>query len=279
MKKILVIGVVIILLLTGCTTGNNSEQGLNQGAEIIWGTDDIIIDTYMPVGEGRGLNIPFAYRSGRDNISLVELIGQNTDAIDMRLVDDTFETIKDLEIDGYKLGYLGGLFDFKIAKEVIIEAMKININGKIENIVFDKPLVIRPCENAGEVIELMAADTVFGEKKSQLSYVVSGLDGAIITDYGFIGAYNKGKTVTYIDKVETNLNNLVIHEDNQVKFDIECTRSDENENSTMLGNFYFKYLDNEGNEQIYYFPLAQQGIGNETDGIIALKELLGIEGK
>lgn len=275
MKKIFGVICTVMLLMTACVTKQDNKKQENQD-DFIWAIDKVSVDMYAPVGEQRGFNVHFAYREGKENISLLELIGENIDAIEVSVIDDTFESLNKIEIDGYKLGYLGIIFKLKENSEVIINEMKINIDSKIETIVFKNPLIIRPYENSEDIYELMSTDVV-GGKKNALTYVVSNLEGATVIDYGLVGSYIETESRTYIDKVEMELNDRILNKDSQVKFSIEYEVADENVNSGMLGNFFFKYLNKEGNECIYYFTIVQQGVGNEENGIIALKELLGIE--
>lgn len=272
MKRIIgILAILMTLLACGCTSEPQNEEN---GAAYIWGTHNVYVDMNIELGSKCGFNLPFAYKGKRENIELVGVKGKNTEALKLEVRDDTLEVFEKTELEGYKLGYLGVVFSLERDEKVIIEQLDIRINGTLQEIIFDNPVIIQSCSNADYICEKLSADVLLAGINNMLMYTISSSEVIEIIDCGLTGAFEMSEVTTFIDGKEQQLAGKKINENSDIRFELISVVDEKYEYGCLGGNFYIRYLNKENVEKIYYFNLIQQGAGEEMTAMEVLSRVI-----
>lgn len=265
MKK----SIVFLLMIFMCFIAGCGEQ---EEAAFIFGTDLCEYDMYIESGNDIGINFPFAYNVSKEDIKLLGLEGYNIDISEISFFDDTIEPCNGVEINGYKLGFLGLKVE-GCKKSFTINKLNIEIAGKEESLIFDFPLTIHICDNGNEIYERNTADYIgsTGAGKNSLMYSFFVNNNVIITGYDMTGPYIVEKADISSGDIEISRLPYEMHKDEGLLFWVDTNTIDEDGYKFLGFNFLVKYTNEEGEECTYYVPVRQQGAGDEESCYNILK--------
>lgn len=269
MKKIAIIGLIVMILLIGCKNEMPVEQ-----ESFVWGTDNVKVDVVIPVNGQGGVNIPFAYTGAKDDIELVKVKGENVENLKVEVCDDTPEIFDKVKKDGYTLGYLGFSYESDKEIEAVVEGIDISINGIVQEIQFASPLMIRTYNDVSPVYPKMSTDVLMSGINNSLTYVIGCDEKIQVSEYGLTGPFEMMDSTTSVGGKEQQILGTEIEPNSEVKYEVESTVSEEYEYGCLNGNFYVKLVDEHGQEMTYYHLIIQQGAGNYEAAENVLRRVL-----
>ena len=269
MKKIIIILGIVIPLLVGCSSENNTVK-----EEYIWGTENVNVDIVVEKGYRYGFNIPFAYVKEKDDIELVSIEGDNTDSLELEVSDDTIDDFDKAKVDNYRLGYLGVIYSLKEDVDVTVESLNININGSYQQIKFEPPLIIRAHTNDTNICEYLASGVLMHGKNNFLTYTLSWEENVKILDCGLTGAFDTEEITVFVDGKQVSARETEVLANTKVQFDLTSRVEDKYEDSCLAGNFFVTYMYASNEEKTYYISLNQQGAGDAKSAQIVLEQII-----
>lgn len=258
MKKIAIIGLIAMILLTGCKSETPVEQ-----ESYVWGTENVKVDVVVPMNEQCGVNIPFAYTGGKDNIELVKVKGENVENLKIRVFDDSVDIFDGVEKDGYKMGFLGFIYESDKEIEAVVEGIDISINGIMQEIQFANPFRIRIYNDVSGIYKRTSSDVLMGGLNNALTYIIGSHEKIQVSEYGLTGPFEMVDSTTFVDGKEQQIIGTEIAPNNEVRYQVESRVSEEYDRGCLNGNFYVKFVDEHGQEVTYYSTIIQQGICNK----------------
>ncbi len=284
MKKILLMGICIMMVLTTMSCSNKEKEEKKEESPFIWGTDYVKCDTKLPdETEQIGFDIPFAYSCNREdfNVELITYEGKGLEQCSINVSDDSVDEWNAITNGSYRLGLLGVVIDVKMIDAIEVDSITIKIKGKEQKLIFNEPLRFKKVKNEDDFQELLTADIIGSDSKVVLSYKVSANDKLKIIDWYMSDPYTiQDEWIEVNDeKNSQNKKEISLKKSDEVRFHLSIVAEEKNQYNFTIFDYTIKYINKKQVEKEYIIPIVKQGVDNEESCKNVLKQLVETNGR
>lgn len=259
----------VVLLFSGCSSVKENK--------VIFGSDLVKYD--LQGVEDFGFNVNMIATNKNTDVEFVSFTGENTQGLAVQLMDDTYESIENIQRNGYYIRLLG--FKCYTANPYVeITGVNLKVDGEEVYYKFKTPIKhsIRNDDIEHDVhfnaLPKFISTNVFGEDEFHFSYTAD--KDIKLLDFYFNDFIDVEDTVVKIDGVEKGSLKTALPLD--VKKDstivIECTPNFKNPaESTKYDSIYCDSIllyESDGVKKEYRNRLVSQSVSNEEDAEMAI---------
>ncbi len=269
MKKIFIFlaaaAVLTALVFSGCNTGADSNS-----VECFVGTD--MIKYNLKGMEDFGFNVTLISANKDVDVEFISFEGENTQGLSVQLRDDTFESIKELNHNGYYIRLLG--FACKTADDYVkIDSVNLKIDGTEKQFDFSTP--IKHYVSDGDTNSCVYAQnyplfiSTNSYSTTEYHYSYSTDENVTVQSFAFNDFLNVKSVVVSVDDVEiggADCFPLPLKKDSTLTIDcrLEFKEPDKiGEYNNIYCDSVITYTLESGEQQSLPNNLVSQGVSND----------------